>query len=145
MWRRAPPVRFGGRHNGGVAGIGYGCAFLLAFVFVRAAVAKLNQPAATAAAFAAMGLPAPGVLRVAVPVVELALAVTLVAAPAAGGVAGLVLLAAFTTLLGRELARGSTTGCGCFGGTARPVSAADLARNCVLAALAVVAAVATWR
>ena len=126
-----------------MAGVGYGCAFLLAFVFVRAAVAKLNRPEVTAAAFAEMGLPAAGLLSRAVPALELALAVTLVAAPVVGGVAALIVLALFTAVLARQLATGSEAGCGCFGSSAtRPVSGVDLARNGVLAGLAVLAVVA---
>jgi uncharacterized membrane protein YphA (DoxX/SURF4 family) len=111
---------------------------LLAVVFVRAGVAKLTRPAPTAAAFAAMSLPAPAVLARAVPVVELALAVALVASPAVGGAAALALLALFSAVLVRHV--GTETGCGCFGAAhARAVSRSDLLRNAVLAALAFVA------
>lgn len=125
-----------------MAGVGYGCAFLLAFVFVRAAVAKLNRPTETAAAFATMGLPVPHVLSRVVPTTELALAVALVASPPIGAVAAIAVLGVFSVVLSRHV--GSEAGCGCFGSAStRPVSRSDLVRNAALAAMALVALLAT--
>ena len=114
---------------------------LLALVFVRAGVAKINRPTETATAFEAMTLPAPRALARALPFVELALAVALIASPRIGGALALALIAAFSAVLARSV--GTETGCGCFGSAhARPVSRVDLARNAVLAGLAIVAIVA---
>jgi uncharacterized membrane protein YphA (DoxX/SURF4 family) len=116
---------------------GYLCALVLAAVFVWAGAAKLARPTMTAAGFGALGLPAPGTFAVAVPVVELLLSVTLVAAPRAGSATALVLLAVFTAVLAHALRAGATSGCACFGTTAtRPLSRRDLVRNAALAALA---------
>ena len=117
-------------------------AAVLALVFVRAGVAKINRQAATATAFEAMSLPAPRALARAVPVLELALAVVLVASPRAGGVLALVLIAVFSAVLVRAV--GTDTGCGCFGAAhTHPVSRVDLLRNAVLAGLAFVAVLAS--
>jgi uncharacterized membrane protein YphA (DoxX/SURF4 family) len=116
-------------------------AAVLAVVFVRAGVAKLNRPRQTAEAFEAMKLPAPRALARAVPVVELALAGALVASPRLGGPLALVLIAVFSAVLVRSI--GTDTGCGCFGAAHnRPVSREDLVRNAVLAALAMIAMLA---
>jgi uncharacterized membrane protein YphA (DoxX/SURF4 family) len=116
-------------------------AVVLALVFIRAGVAKFNRPDATATAFAAMALPAPRALARAVPVVELALAVALVASPRIGGAVALVLISFFSAVLVRNV--GTDTGCGCFGAAhARPVSRVDLVRNAVLAGLAFVTVLA---
>ncbi|MFN2503919.1 MAG: MauE/DoxX family redox-associated membrane protein [Acidimicrobiales bacterium] len=118
-------------------GFGYLCALVLAVTFVRAAAAKLARPALTAAGFGAMGLPAPGVLSRAVPVVELAVAALLVALPAVGGVVALALLVVFSVVLARAVRAGVSTGCTCFGAvSSEPVSSVDLQRNLLLAGLA---------
>lgn len=117
-------------------------ALVLAAVFAVAAVAKLRQPTATSSSFAALGLPAAGLLAYAVPAVEAALAVALVVAPAPAAWAGLVLLAVFTLVLARAIARGTDAPCACFGSARRarePVSGVELVRNAMLAALAIVA------
>jgi len=117
-------------------------AIVLAAVFAVAALAKLRRPAATASSFAALGLPLPGALAYAVPAVEALLAVALVAAPAPAAWAAVVLLVAFTAVLARALARGTGVPCACFGSARRatePVSGAELVRNAMLAALAIVA------
>ena len=122
-------------------GLGYACALLLAAVFVRAAAAKLARPDSTAAGFAALRLPVPAVAARGVPVVELAVAATLLAAPAAGGVAASVLLAAFTVVLAGALRSGVTAPCNCFGAArADAVSWVDPVRNAMLAALGIGAA-----
>jgi hypothetical protein len=77
-------------------------------------------------------------LAVAVPALELITSVLLVAAPVAGAIIALVLLAAFSALLARRLRAGSTAPCKCFGSTrTRPIAWTDLARNGVFAGLAV--------
>lgn len=108
---------------------------VLAAVFLWAAAAKLvRRPDMTP-----LGLP-PWTAN-AVAAVEVVLAAVLLAAPVAGGIAALALLAGFTTFLVRRL--GTGTGCGCFGGAAaKPVSSQDLMRNAVLLVLAGVAAFA---
>lgn len=122
-------------------GFAYLCALLLAVAFVRAAAAKLARPDRTAAGFAALGLPRPGFLARAVPLLELAVAALLGALPRLGGVAAFTLLAAFTVVLARAVKAGVTTGCTCFGAVStEPVSRRDLLRNGLLAA----AAVAAW-
>ena len=118
-------------------GLGYACALWLAGVFVWAGTAKLARPAAMATSFTALGVPAaPGVAR-AVPVVELLVAVALLAAPRAGALGALALLVPFTAVLVRAVAAGSQAPCNCFGASrAEPVSWADVARNVMLAGLA---------
>ncbi|HUQ63018.1 MAG TPA: MauE/DoxX family redox-associated membrane protein [Acidimicrobiales bacterium] len=127
-----------------MGGFGYVCALVLAAVFVRAAVVKLARPGETDAGFAALHLPAARMLARIVPVVELALSVTLIVVPRAGGGAALVLLAGFTAVLVRAIASGVTAPCNCFGAARRtPISRVDIIRNVVLAGLAVAALFAT--
>lgn len=115
-------------------------AVVLAVVFGWAAVAKLARLDATRRAFADLGLPAAPALGLAVPVVELAVAVLLVVRPAVGAAFALALLAAFTLVVIRAVSSGSASGCACFG-TRRvePVGPSDVVRNGLLAALAAVA------
>jgi uncharacterized membrane protein YphA (DoxX/SURF4 family) len=124
-----------------VSELGQAAALVLAAVFAWAAVAKVAARPATAASFRGLGLPAPAALAVAVPVVEVVLALGLVAAPAPASFAALAVLLAFSVVIGRAVARGSTVGCACFGGGAedRPVSVLELVRNGGLGALAIVA------
>lgn len=118
-------------------GFAYGCAVILAAIFVRAGAAKLARPQATAAGFAAVRVPAPALVGRLVPPAELALAATLLAAPGPGGVAALVLLGAFTAVLARAVRAGLGEGCACFGAPrAEPVSSSDLLRNGMLGGLA---------
>jgi hypothetical protein len=120
--------------------VAYLSALVLAATFAWAAVAKLADRPRTAAGFAALGLPRPAVAAVAVPVVELALAAALVVAPAPAAVVAGALLVGFTLVLARALARGVRVGCGCFGASRKErVSPADLVRNAMLLAAAVVA------
>lgn len=116
-------------------------ALVLAAVFAWAAAAKLGARAATVASFRGLGLPAPGALAVAVPLIEVVLALALVVAPAQASFAALAVLLAFTVVIGRAVAGGSSVGCACFGGSAgaRPVSVLELVRNAGLGALAIVA------
>jgi uncharacterized membrane protein YphA (DoxX/SURF4 family) len=123
--------------------VAYVGALALATVFAWAGVAKLRQPAVTAATFRTLRLPAHRVLARAVPVIELALAALLVAAPRLGGPVAMTLLVAFTLLLARRLSQGETVSCGCFGSARQdPIAATDLVRNGLLVALAAVVAAA---
>jgi len=122
------------------AGLGTVVAVVSAAVWGLAALGKLRHRAETAAAFSGLGLRAAPVLSVGVPLVELATAGLLLWRPALGGVVGLALLAVFTGVIVRALARGVDTGCGCFGARRpSPLGPADVVRNALLAALAVLA------
>jgi len=124
-------------------GLGYACALLLAAVFVRAGAAKLARPAQTATSFIALRVPAAATAARAVPVVEVLVAVALLAAPRAGAVGALVLLIPFTAVLVRAVRTGSTAPCNCFGAVrADPVSGVDLVRNGLLVAVALAAVTA---
>ena len=78
-----------------------------------------------------------------VPVVEVLLALALVARPAIAAWPALVLLGAFTFVIWLAIARGVAAPCSCFG-TARkePVSTNEIVRNGMLAGLAIVASAA---
>jgi hypothetical protein len=127
-----------------LAGVGYAAALALAAVFFVAGVAKLAWRPITVDTFRQLGLPRPEIVAVVVPLVEVALAVALVAFPFVGGVASLCTLAAFNALLYRRVRQGSEAPCGCIGRPTdrAPVSARELARNGGLAMLAVGAIVA---
>jgi hypothetical protein len=131
-----------------LAGVGYAAALALAAVFLIAGLAKLALRPITVENFRQLGLPRPAVFAVAVPLVEVALAVALIAYPIVGGVAALCTLAAFNALLYRRVRQGSNAPCGCIGRPTdrEPVSRRELARNGGLALLAVGALVAepTW-
>lgn len=111
----------------------------LACVLAAAGGLKLADPVATGDAYADLGLPAPRVAAVALPVLELLVAALLVAAPVAGALAALVLLLGFSAFLAWHLLRGTEAPCNCFGqARARPISGRDLVRNAVLGAVALV-------
>jgi hypothetical protein len=113
---------------------------VLASVFAWAAVAKGARRHETVAAFDGLGVPAPAVVAVAVPVGELGVAAALVARPDVGGALALAALAAFTLVIVLALRRGADTGCGCFGSRhSAPVNPSDVVRNGLLAAFAVIA------
>ena len=119
---------------------GYAAAVVLAAVLLRAAAAKLARPQEAARSFRGLGLPSPAALARAVPAAELVLAAVLLAAPRAGGAGALVLLAAFSAVLGRAVRAGVATPCACFGAvTTDAVSAVEIIRNGLLALLAVAA------
>jgi peroxiredoxin/uncharacterized membrane protein YphA (DoxX/SURF4 family) len=113
----------------------------LAAVLAVAAVAKLMDRRGAERAITDLGLPqatAP-LLAWIVPVVELTIAALLLPATTAwwGGVAALVLLAAFTATMAINLWRGRTPDCHCFGQlTAGPIGRGTLLRNLLLVALA---------
>jgi hypothetical protein len=123
--------------------VGAVAAVVLGIAFVLAGAAKLA--AGETWRSQAQGMGAPSWSVPVLPWVELVLGaalVTLIARrPAA--VAALVLLAAFTSLILRRLRAGEHPPCACFGAwAARPLGRGHVARNAVLAALAVVALVA---
>jgi hypothetical protein len=120
--------------------VAYLSALVLAATFVWAAVAKLTDRARTAAGFAALGVPRAATAARVVPAVELVLAVALALVPAPAAALAGALLVGFTIVLARAIARGVRVGCGCFGSSRRDqVSPADLVRNALLLAAAVVA------
>lgn len=120
--------------------LGMAAAAVLAATFAWAGAAKLSRPAETGTGFAGLGLGRPATLARVVPVVELVLAVTLLAAPAAGAAAALTLLAGFTLVLARALGQGVEVRCACFGQAGGPpLSWVELVRNGLLGALAVLA------
>lgn len=125
--------------------VGYCAALVLAAVFAWAGISKLGSRARTARTFRALGLPAAGTLALAVPAVELALAVGLVLAPGWAAAGALALLAAFTVFLARAVRAGVEVGCGCFGSSGGdPVSTVELVRNGFLAVAAVLALATPW-
>ena len=110
----------------------------LAAAFLAAAKAKAMDRVVTADAFKALGVPRPGVVAVALPVVEVLVAVALVLSPTVGATAAMALLLAFTTFLVGRLRQGIHVPCPCFGSTGqRAISATTVARNGVLMAIAV--------
>lgn len=113
-------------------------AVLLAATFAWAAGLKLADRSAVVATFAELRLRRPDVLAVAVPSIELAVALALVTVPRVGAAGALVLLVAFTVVLGRVIAGGAAVSCACFGASSSaPVGVVDLVRNTALAAVAV--------
>jgi len=120
--------------------LGMAAACVLAATFAWAGAAKLGQGQATAAGFADLGLARPVALARIVPGVELALAVALLAVPAAGAAIALLLLGCFSAVLVRTLQRGDEVRCACFGQAGGPpLSWVELARNGLLGALALLA------
>jgi len=119
---------------------GMAAAVVLAVTFAWAGAAKLGRPDETAAGFADLGLGRSRVLARGVPAVELALAFALLAVPAAGGVATLVLLGCFSAVLAQALRRGGAVRCACFGlAGGPPLSWVELVRNGLLGVLALLA------
>lgn len=117
--------------------LSYALAVGLALTFAWAGIAKLRAPKRTARAFAALGVD-PRLARV-VPVVELGLAVAIVAVPLTALLAAL-LLGAFTVVLARADAG---VGCACFGSASTaPVSWVQVLRNGLLVAIAAIACTA---
>jgi len=122
----------------------------LAAAFALSAATKLAGRRADARALQEFGVPAPaaGVLSFGLPPVEAAVAVLLVTVRGAAWPAFLAvaLLALFTAAVVANLAGGRPAPCPCFGppaAGARPVSAATVARNGYLVALAVLGTGAT--
>ena len=120
---------------------------LLAAVFASAAVSKLVDPSATAAALAEFRVPR-ALVRFgtrALPLVELAIAIALIPMATAtwAAIAAAVLLAAFSSGVAGVLTRGERVDCNCFGAIrSGPVSRWTLLRDFVLLALAAFVAIA---
>jgi hypothetical protein len=120
---------------------------LLAVVFAVAAAGKLVNRPRTLETLGEFGVPAliRGPVAVALPLAELAIAVTLLPAATAAwaALAAALLLAAFTSAVLRVLARGGQVDCNCFGslGPSR-ISGWTAVRNAVLFAIAVAVAAA---
>ena len=113
---------------------------LLAVVFAVAALSKLADLAGSRQAVVGFGLPESLArpLGVALPIVELAIALALVAGRSAwaASVAALVLLGLFIAAISISLARGQKPNCHCFGQLySEPVGWTTLARNGILAAI----------
>ncbi|HZQ28858.1 MAG TPA: MauE/DoxX family redox-associated membrane protein [Acidimicrobiales bacterium] len=116
--------------------LGYTCAAVLAVLFAWASVGKLSARRATVARLSDGRVHLPGLVTAVVPVVELLLAVLLVARPADGGAAALVALALFHLVLAWDL--GARAGCAWFGSARpQPVSGLSVARTFGLGVLAV--------
>ena len=120
--------------------VSYLSALVLGGLFAWAGTAKLLGGPRTVRTFRGLGLPAPERLAVAVPLLELGLAVGLVVLPRPAAVVALVTLTAFSAVLLRAVRSGVSVGCGCFGSAGRgPVSTVELVRNAFLVGAAVVA------
>ena len=125
-------------------GVAYTSAVALAAVFLYAGASKLMDPRAVGEALRALAVPGAAVTARMLPLVEFAIAVALLFAPAVGGVLALIALAAFSAILAARIRGGSSAPCACFGATSRaPVSSVELFRNALLAMLAVTAMLAT--
>lgn len=127
-----------------LTGLPYVAAVVLAVVFAAAAAAKWRDPAGTARAFRALGVPSPWRSARLVPAVETLLAFGLLWRPGLFAAAALALLVAFSVFLIDRLHRGVDAPCNCFGswGSGGALSWSDILRNgwLVLAALLAVAA-----
>tara|TARA_B100001123_G_scaffold407894_1_gene500555 strand:+ start:245 stop:628 length:384 start_codon:yes stop_codon:yes gene_type:complete len=116
-------------------------AWLLACVFAVAAAVKLRDPLGTRRTLGDFGLPNPRLLARVLPATEATTALLLVVDPRVGGQCAVALLVAFTTLIVGRLMAGHRNACGCFGTWSKhPLSWRDLARNGILVALGVLAA-----
>jgi hypothetical protein len=93
-----------------------------------AGLAKLRRPGTVAAA---LSVP-PSAVRAA-SLVELAVAVLMVARPALGGPAGCALYLGFAALVLAQLRRGATRSCGCLGSAELPPSRLHVVANVALA------------
>lgn len=118
----------------------------LAAVFIAAAIAKSLRPDRTREALTGFGVPdrIAALLVPALPLAELVVGVMLLPfiQPRCGAIASLALLAAFTTAIAYNLARGRAIDCHCFGALRpRPIGPLTLVRN---AALMVAAACIAW-
>ena len=113
---------------------------VLGAVFLVSAVTKLHRLASFAAELRAFGAPAPAVTGRILPAAEIVLAAALFAGRRHGWppLAAIALLALFTGAIVANLSRGRAVPCPCFGASDAPVSAATVARNGWLIALAVV-------
>ncbi len=128
----------------GIGALGLVAGLGLAVVFAAAAAGKLADRDGTRRAVGEFGTPDRLVAPLArlLPLAEIAVAFALVFAVTrpAGAVGALVLLVVFSAAVGVSLARGRTPECHCFGQLhSAPASWKTLARNALLAGLAVLA------
>ena len=115
-------------------------AAVVAAVLFLAGVLKLARPEEWRAQ--AKGLGVPTLVATVLPFVEIGLGAALLVQWQRHAVAwaAVALLVAFTALLGLRLAQGQRPPCACFGSlSSRPIGAAQLVRNAVFIALAVLA------
>jgi hypothetical protein len=125
-----------------VAALALAARLSLALAFALSARAKLADRSGFAAALDDFGVPAVAALSRAVPALEVALALALVAAPGEPwpAWAALGLLGATTGQVVANLTRGRRVPCPCFEvGGERPISGATLVRNGWLIALGILA------
>lgn len=116
------------------AGLADASAIGLAAVFSWAAVVKLLGRSATEQSFIELGLVAPRVLSIVVPMIELSAAGLLLAVAPVGAALALFLLVAFCVVLASAIRSGLVVGCACFGATPdHPVGPLDIVRNVGLA------------
>jgi peroxiredoxin/uncharacterized membrane protein YphA (DoxX/SURF4 family) len=119
---------------------------LLCGVFVVAAVGKLMDLPGSRQSLVGFGVPerAANVLGTALPFAELAVAIALLFHPTAlaGAIGALVLLLAFSAGIANALRQGEAPDCNCFGAIhSAPASGWTLARNLVLAVVALIAVI----
>lgn len=122
---------------------------LLAVVFAVAGAAKLADRDGSRRAALEFGVPprVAGLLALALPIAELAVAVALLVTETAayGALGAFTLLAGFSLAIGYNVARGRSPECHCFGQLhSAPAGARTLARNGGLAVLAGFAAAVSW-
>lgn len=126
-----------------MAALAWAARLVLAGVLLVAAVAKLRHREGMPARLHALGVPDDAVpaVTVALPVVELVVAVGLVAWPSSliPVCVALGLLVLFSVIVASSLSRGVEVACACFGGaSAEPISARTIVRNAWLVALGIV-------
>lgn len=123
-----------------MSAVAFVASVLVGLAFLVAGGSKLAAGPSWSAQAGDLG--APAVVTPTLPWVELAIGAALVlqlARPVAA-IAAIVLLAAFTGLIGLRLSQGRRPACACFGAwSAKPIGASHLLRNGVLLALAVLA------
>jgi len=120
-----------------VSAVGLAASVVLGVAFLIAGGSKLAAGDAWPAQ--ARGLGAPAMVIPVLPWIELAVGAALVfrLVPPWPALAALVLLVAFSVLIGIRLAQGKHPPCACFGAwSARPIGPVHLARNGALIALA---------
>ncbi|MGE0879030.1 MAG: MauE/DoxX family redox-associated membrane protein [Acidimicrobiia bacterium] len=121
--------------------VGWVASVALGAVFLLSGGLKASNPGWPAQA-RALGAPKP--IAVAVPWIELAVGALLVVrlVRPVVAIAAIVMLVAFTSLIGYRLARGQRPACSCFGNlSVRPIGVDTLIRNMALIALGVIAAI----
>jgi uncharacterized membrane protein YphA (DoxX/SURF4 family) len=116
------------------------CALIIVGIFLWAGLAKLRSRTATTSAFKTLGLPAPGVLALGIPVAEIGISTIMVIRQQIGAALAIGLLGIFSVFLISKLRSGSNVSCGCFGSAqTTPVSWVTIARNAALIGLGLIA------